>query len=337
MKIKAVKPSIALPGGTVQVEVEGLEDPSGVQVEVGDVKAEIAGASSRILTVRIPERCGDGLVVRSHGEERIELKVGRLIASELHPVSNPVVDSIGNVYVTFSGTRGEKVPFSVFVVSADGSKHPFLAEVVNPTGLAIGPDDCLYITSRHTGTVYRSTFDKRIDKFVEGLGLATGLVFDSQQNLLVGDRDGKIYKVSPKQEVSVLCQLEPSISAYHLAVAPDDTLFVTGPTLATQDCVYQVSKEGQIQVFFKGLGRPQGLGFDPQGKLQVVASCQGRKGLYTFQNGTPVLTVSGPMLVGLAYDKTGNFLYLVNSTSLFRIDIAEKAEKSKIQKSETIN
>ncbi|MCZ6768360.1 MAG: gluconolaconase, partial [Acidobacteria bacterium] len=156
MKIKAVKPTIALPGGTVQVEVEGLEDPSGVQVEVGDVKAEIAGASSRFLTVRIPEKCGDGLVVRSHGEHRIDLKVGRVIASELHPVSNPVVDSKGNVYVTFSGARGEKVPFSVFVVHADGSKHPFLAEVVNPTGLAIGPDDCLYITSRHTGTVYRS-------------------------------------------------------------------------------------------------------------------------------------------------------------------------------------
>lgn len=329
MKIKAVQPSIALPGGTVQVEVEGLEDPSQVEVEVGDVKAEIAGASSRILTVRIPAKCGDGLVVRSQGEERIDLKVGRLVASELHPVSNPVVDSMGNVYVTFSGARGEKVPFSVFVIYADGSKHPFLAEVVNPTGLAIGPDDCLYITSRHTGTVYRSTFDKRIDKFVEGLGLATGLVFDSQQNLLVGDRDGKIYKVSPKQEISVLCQLEPSISAYHLAVAPDDTLFVTGPTLATQDCVYQVSKKGQSKVFFKGLGRPQGLGFDPQGKLQVTASCQGKKGLYTFQNGTPVLTVSGPMLVGLAYDKTGNSLYLVNSTSLFRIEMADKGPEAK--------
>ena len=319
---------MTLPGGTVQVELEGLEDPSGVQVEVGDVKAKLSGASSRLLTIRIPDRCGDGLVVRSHGKQhvdvKVDLKVGRVIASELHPVSNPVVDSMDNVYVTFSGARGEKVPFSVFVVYADGSKHPFLAEVINPTGLAIGPDDCLYLSSRHTGTVYRSTFDKQIDKYVEGLGLATGLVFDSQKNLLVGDRSGKIYKVSPKQEISVLCKLEPSVSAYHLAVAPDDTLFVTGPTLATQDCIYQVSTEGQIKVFFKGLGRPQGLGFDPQGKLQVAASWQGKKGLYTFQDGTPQLTVSGPMLVGLAYNKAGNSLYLVDSTNLFRIEMGEK-------------
>jgi len=321
MKIKAVKPAITLPGGTVRVELEGLQNPSEVRVEVGDVAAEIAGASSRALTVRIPERCGNGLVIHNHGDQRMDLKVGRVIASELHPVANPVVDSMGNVYVTVSGTRGEKVPFSVFVVYADGTKHPFLADVVNPTGLAIGQDDRLYITSRHTGTVYRATFDKQIEKYVDGLGLATGLVFDSQKNLLVGDRNGKIYKVSPNQEISVLCTLEPSVSAYHLAVDPDDTLFVTGPTLATQDSIYRVSKEGQIEVFFKGLGRPQGLGFDPQGKLQVTASWQGRKGLYTFHNGTPELTISGPMLVGFVYDNSRNCLYLVDSAHLFRVEL----------------
>ena len=68
------------------------------------------------------------------------------------------------------------MPFSVFVVSPDGTKEPFLAEITNPTGMAIGPDGCLYVSSRHTGAVYRSTFDKQVDKYVEGLGLATGLV-----------------------------------------------------------------------------------------------------------------------------------------------------------------
>ncbi len=73
MQIKAVKPAITLPGGTVRVELEGLEDPSEVRVDVGDVKAEIAGASSKVLTVRIPERCGNGLVIYNHGEQRIDL------------------------------------------------------------------------------------------------------------------------------------------------------------------------------------------------------------------------------------------------------------------------
>ena len=320
-RIKAVKPVMALPGGTVRVEVEELGDPSEVRVEVGGIKADIVGASSQHLTVRIPQGCGDGLVVRGEDEDRFDLKVGQVLASELHSVANPVVDSKGNVYVTVSGARGEKVPFSIFVISADGNKDPFLADVINPTGLAIGPDDCLYVTSRHTGVVYRSTFDRQIEKYVDGLGLATGLVFDSQQNLLVGDRGGKIYKINSNQEISVLCDLEPSVSAYHLAVTPEDALFVTGPTLATQDCVYQISPEGQCDVFFRGFGRPQGLGFDGPGNLQVVASWKGSKGLYTFSNGVPELTVSGPMLVGFAYNHEGNLLYLADGANLYRINL----------------
>lgn len=310
---------MALPGGTVRVEVQELGDPSKVLVEVGGVKADIVGASSQYLTVRILEGSGDGLVVRGEGEDQFDLKMGQVVASELHSVANPVVDSSGNVYVTVSGSRGEKVPFSVFVISVDGNKEPFLADVINPTGLAIGADDCLYITSRHTGTVYRSTFDKQIEKYVDGLGLATGLVFDSQQNLLVGDRGGKIYRINSSQEISVLCDLEPSVSAYHLALTSDDALFVTGPTLATQDCIYRISPEGQSEVYFKGFGRPQGLGFDGHGNLQVVASWQGQKGLYTLSNGVPELTVSGPMLVGLTYNHEGNLLYLADSSNLYRI------------------
>ena len=205
----------------MRVELEGL-DPLGVQVQVGGIAAEIVAASTSALTVRIPEKGGDGLIVHNGDKGSTQLKVGRVLASELHSVANPVVDSLGNVYVTYSGARGEKVPFSVFVVYADGTKHPFLAEVVNATGLAIGPDDCLYISSRYNGTVYRSTFDKQVEKYADGLGLATGLVFDPQGNLLVGDRSGKIYKINSSRKTSVLCELEPSVSAYHLAFGPGD-------------------------------------------------------------------------------------------------------------------
>ena len=323
MKVKVLDPNAALPGGTIRVEVEGLKNPLGVQVEVGGVSAEILAASTKALSIKIPDKCEDGLVVRNTQEEHVRLTVGRVVASELHSVGNPVVDSMGNVYVTYSGARGEKVPFGVFVIHLDGSKHPFLAEVVNPTGLVIGRDDYLYISSRYNGAIYRSTFDKQVEKYVDGLGLASGLVFDSQGDLLVGDRSGIVYRVDSSREMSVFCELEPSVSAYHLAIGQDDTLFVTGPTLATQDCVYEVSSKGQVRVFFKGLGRPQGLGFDPKGNLQVVASWRGKKGLYTFRNGQPELTVAGPMLVGFAYNLEGTLLYLVDSENLFRLELVD--------------
>lgn len=312
---------MALPCGIVRVEVEQRGRKPAASVDVGGVPAGILGASPRALTVRIPEECESGIVVHNQGKATADLKVGRVVASELHPVANPVVDSLDNVYVTYSGARGEKVVFSVFVISADGIKEPFLAEITNPTGMAIGPDECLYVSSRHTGAVYRSTFDKQVEKYVEGLGLATGLAFDSQGNLFVGDRSGLIYRVSPDRELSMFCELEPSVSAYHLVVGPDDSLYVTGPTLATQDCIYRIEPKGVQEVFFKGLGRPQGLAFDPSGNLQVAASYRGRKGLFTLRDGTPELTVSGPMLVGLAYNQEGSRLYLVDSSRLYQIEL----------------
>jgi len=51
----------------------------------------------------------------------------------------------------------------------------------------------------------------------------------------------------------------------------------------------------------------------------VAASFQGRKGIYTFRGKTPEWTVSGPMLIGLAYSPSGDRLYVVDSTSLYAV------------------
>jgi sugar lactone lactonase YvrE len=272
------------------------------------------------VTICVPEADGGQVVLRSNGEESTgTLQVGEVVADELHPVSNPVVDDKGNVFVTYSGTRGEKVPFSVFMVTPDGSKQSFLGDIINPTGLAIGPDDHLYISSRHSGTIFRSSFDKQVEKYVDGLGIASGIAFDPEGNLFVGDRSGIIYKASPDQDVSMFCELEPSVSAYHLAFGPDGMLYVTGPTLATQDSIYQISRDGTVDVFFKGFGRPQGLVFDPEGNLQVTGSYKGRKGVYTFKGQVPELSIASPMLVGLAYWHPQKVLYLVDNATLYRM------------------
>ncbi len=321
MKVKSCRPSSALPGGVVRIQLQDVEDPTILQVRVGQELADVLGSSQAFLSVRIPEGGSGELFVLERGKEhRVPLTLGTVVVDDLHPVANPVVDALGNIYITYSGTRGEAVPFSVFVVHPDGSKHAFLGDITNPTGLAIGPDDCLYITSRHTGTVYRSTFDKQVEKYIDGLGIASGLAFDSKRNLFVGDRGGVIYKVSPERNASSFCELEPSVSAYHLAIDSRDFLYVTGPTLATQDSVYRISPEGEVEVFFKGFGRPQGLAFDRGGRLQVTGSYRGLKGVYTFVNGSPELTVAGPMLVGLAHDPVGRYLYLVDNQRLYRIE-----------------
>jgi len=88
--------------------------------------------------------------------------------------------------------------------------------------------------------------------YVEGMGVATGLTFDGEQNLYVGDRSGTIFKVSPSRQIFVFATLEQSISAYHLAFGPDGFLYVTGPTTSSFDAVYRVSHEGEVEVFYRG-------------------------------------------------------------------------------------
>ena len=280
-------------------------------------------AASRHVTVRVPETDHDHLVVSAGGNQAsAEFKIGRVLADELHPVANPAVDQAGNIFVTFSGSRGESVPFGVFVISPKGDKEPFLGDITNPTGLAIGPDGLIYVSSRHSGAIYRSTMDKQVEKFADGLGIATGIVFDSLQNLLVGDRSGTIYRVSPTREVSTVCELEPSVSAFHLSIDRSDNLYVTGPTLASQDCVYRILPDGTVEEILKGFGRPQGTAFDSHGVLHLVGSFRGRKGVFRLEEGqVPELLVTSPMLVGLAFDPTGKILYLVDGSRLFRVDL----------------
>jgi sugar lactone lactonase YvrE len=321
MKIQRVEPGLALPGGIVRMDFDAPEDLRSMRLFLDDQQAEIMGTGPRALLIRVPEGGGDRLHFEGDQEVEVPLKVGTVIASDLHVVANPVVDALGNVFVTYSGSRGEKVPFSVFVVHPDGNKQPFLAGITNPTGMAIGPDDCLYITSRHDGVVYRSTFDKQLEKHVEGLGIATGIAFDSHGNLLVGDRGGLIYRCARDRQIAIFCELEPSVSAYHLAIDGQDNLFVTGPTLSTQDVVYRITPEGEVAVYFKGFGRPQGIAFSPEGDLLVAASYRGKKGLYRLRGGAAQLLVAAPMLVGLAYDPRGNSLYLADNSRLYRIDL----------------
>src|SRR6185437_12906102 len=55
------------------------------------------------------------------------------------------------------------------------------------------------------------------------------------QNLYVGDRSGTIFKIARDRQTFVFSTLEPSVSAYHLAFAPDQSLYVTGPTTSSYD------------------------------------------------------------------------------------------------------
>jgi sugar lactone lactonase YvrE len=282
-------------------------------------------ASNDHIIAKVPESSAETgtqeVVVSTNGDTSrpFPYEVGKKLASNLHPVANPALDAEGNVYATYSGRRGQKTPVSIYKVTPKGAVTPFVTDIMNATGLAFSLNGELFVSSRNEGNVYRVDRAGRTELFTEGMGIATGIALDHDNNLYVGDRSGSIFKISPNKEIFVFATLEPSIAAYHLTFGFDDYLYVTGPTTSSFDSIYRVSPSGQVDRFFTGLGRPQGLAFDIDGTLYAVASFRGRRGIFRFRDPRkPELVVAGISLVGLAFDQKQN-LMVVDSGSLYRV------------------
>jgi sugar lactone lactonase YvrE len=246
--------------------------------------------------------------------------IGLQIADNLHPVANPAVDASGNIYVTFSGPRGQKVPVSLYKITANYNVKPFVASLVNPSGLALDRAGNLFVSCRHDGTIHRVTPDGRSEQWIEGMGVATGIAFDKNENLYVGDRSGTIFKISKEREIFVFATLEPSVAAYHLAFHPSGDLYVTGPTTSSFDRVFRITQGGEVTTFFRGLGRPQGIAFDRDANLYVAASYGGHRGIIRINSqGRAEVVLSGSGLVGLALQPSGRAI-LATSGALFTLD-----------------
>ncbi|MEJ7604910.1 MAG: gluconolaconase [Bryobacteraceae bacterium] len=323
-KILQVTPTAAIPGGEFQIRGNGLTLDDRAVVKIGDVSAPIVVGSGSFVIARVPEGAGYGELVIGEGDRASQVwtcDIGVQIADSLHPVANPAVDAFGNVFCTFSGARGQKTPVSVFKIDLSYSVTPFITDLMNATSLAFDRDGMLYISSRQEGTVYQSTPTGSLSVFVEGMGVATGLAFDDEGNLYVGDRSGTIFKISPTRQIYVFATIEPSIAAYHLAFGPDRHLYVTGPTTSSFDSITRVTPEGEVETWYRGLGRPQGMAFDAEGRLYVAASISGRRGIVRIDGSRQAsLFLSGPNIVGLAF--TPSRAMMVSTTnSLYRVDV----------------
>jgi len=324
LMIKAVVPPIAVPGGEISIECRGFKPglPSLANVLFGQSRAEIVSASEERVVAKVPENSralGVALRVNGRVSPVFPFTLGTRLATELHPVANPVIAPNGAIITTVSGARGQQSPHPLMRISRSGEVTPLACEIMNPTGLAFGPDDQLYISSRAEGTVLRFTDYDHLEIVAEDLGIPCGIVFDRQGRLYVGDRSGKIHRIDPSGKREEFASLPPSISAFHLAIDGEDTLYVTGPTLAMRDPVYRISRTGEVSTLVEGLGRPQGLAFTRDGDLWIAASFGGKKGIFRFSMGSKVLIhqIAAPMLVGLAMDSED--VFLVDNSSIYRI------------------
>ena len=284
-RIESVAPAHALAGGEVRITGSGLRPQELLRpkVKFGDFEASIVVSSDGFLVTRVPEGATSGpVVVATNGQVSNPHTVGVAvpIAESLHLVTNPALDAEGNIYATFSASRGQKVPVSIYKIDTNYAIKPFVQEMMNATSIAFDKQGQMYVSSRFDGAVYRVA------------------------------PNGTIFKIARDQQVFVFATLEMSVSAYHLAFGPRGDLFVTGPN----DRVFKIDPNGSVSTFYKGLGRPQGLAFDVDGNLYVAASLSGTRGIVKITpDAKAKLEVSGQGLVGLAFAPGRSVILATNS------------------------
>lgn len=322
-QVLEVSPAAAIPGGEFQIRGKGFAASARPTVRFGEVAGPIVIGSDSFIIVRVPDGApaGEMTIGNNHATVPWTCGIGIQIADTLHPVANPVVDRYGNIYTTFSGSPGQKTAVAIYKIDTEYRPKPLVSDLMNATGLAFDPDGVLYASSRHDGVIYQVSPAGNLAVYVEGMGVATGIVFDPDGNLYVGDRSGTVFKISRQRQIYVFATIEPSIAAYHLAFGPDGYLYVTGPTTSSFDSVQRISHDGHVEVFFRGLGRPQGMAFDVKGNLYVASSLGGRRGVVRVTpEAKAELFLSGPAIVGLAFSPS-KALILATNNSLFRVDV----------------
>jgi sugar lactone lactonase YvrE len=294
-------------------------------VTIGGKPARLAFASSRALTVLVPPGMDGGRTpvrVASAGGETAYVEVGVPLATGLHQVDNPAFDSAGNLYVTFSGSRGEQPPVSVYKVARDGARVPFVSDLANATSLAFDRQGRLHVSSRFDGSVHRVDAKGRSKIVATDLGVACGLAFGPGGDLFVGDRSGSILRVSGER-TEVFASLPSSIAAFHLAFGPDEFLYVAAPTISSADSLYRISPSGAVERFGPHFGRPQGLAFDAEGRLYVVDALAGSSGLFRIDVSRPShmdQLLAGGGLIGVAFAPAGG-LVVATTDTVYRFDV----------------
>jgi hypothetical protein len=303
-----VVPPRAFEGGRIVVAAGSapfVVDPP-PEVRVGGAPVRLRSASSRRLVFVVPAGVEGRAPIQLGDAEPIGfVEVGRRIATGLHQVDGPVFDAAGNLYATVSGTRGQRVPVSVFRVTPGGEQQALATGIVNATSLAFDPFGDLCVSSRFEGAVYRVKMDGTVEKVASDLGVACGLAFTRDGSMYVGDRSGTLFRVNAAGKAIPFATLPPSIAAFHLAIGPDEAVYVSGPTLSSCDVIHRVDRRGEVAVFAEGFGRPQGLAVDGAGTLHVSEALAGASGVYRLgAGGRRELMVSGDGVIGLAFHPT---------------------------------
>lgn len=205
-RIERIEPQFAAANGYVHIIPAGLVvEPRRLNLTVGGQEAVIKAAGTKRIVAQLPEAfSGEPECIVESGVDitpPFPHSFANARAEGLHNVGNPAVDpATGAIYATRSGGRGMQLTNTLYRLEPDGYLDELPVQVMNPSGLAFGPDGKLYVTNRALGELYVIDNDLETTRISSGLGIATGIAFDKDGLIYVGDRSGTIFRSEPDRK-----------------------------------------------------------------------------------------------------------------------------------------
>jgi glucose/arabinose dehydrogenase len=95
--------------------------------------------------------------------------------------------------------------------------------------------------------------------------------------------------------------------------------------LSVRDLLVRFTPDGKAETLVRGLARPQGMAFLPDGDLLIAAAFEGKKGIFRYSpaNGSIQHFIAAPILVGLAV--AGQDIFLASGSSVYWIQLSGQA------------
>ena len=184
-KILEVRPKYVLPGGEIEVLTQRSQlDSGGTFACLVDGKpCRITASSSKRVIAIVPDSITEysnaklHIAVGSEVSNAYKIQVAGQLADGMHMVANPAIDpSDDAIVVTRSGSRGQHLENTVYRIETSGYIDELPEPVLNPTGIAFGPDGRMYVTNRADGEVWID--DMRLDAAFKDPGMAGSLMLD---------------------------------------------------------------------------------------------------------------------------------------------------------------
>ena len=222
--------------------------------------------------------------------------IGVQIADSLHPVANPAVDRFGNIYTHLQRVARPEDPGGGLQDRPQLQRQAVHQRPDERHRPGLRPRRaCCTSPAASTASSTRSRRAGNMSVFVEGMGVATGLAFDDDEQPLRRRPQRHHFQDQPQP---------PDLTSSPRSSRPSPPIIwpsartatstSPGPTTSSFDAVHRISHAGEVETFYRGLGRPQGMAFDDDGRLYVAASLAGPQGRRAHRRRTARPNCSSP-------------------------------------------